>query len=123
MKRRGCGAIVNFSSTSAVQALTNSTVYAAMKAGVLGLTRAAAVELSPHRIRVNSIIPGMVGTPASMAKFDPTTMAARRAAMPLGRFGDPAEIAAAVAFLASDDCRYVQGAELVVDGGWTVATR
>ena len=123
MKRRGSGAIVNFSSTSALQALTNSTVYAAMKAGVLGLTRAAAVELSPHRIRVNSIIPGMVGTPASTAKFDPTTMASRLAAMPLGRFGDPAEIAAAVAFLASDDSRYVQGAELVVDGGWTVATR
>jgi NAD(P)-dependent dehydrogenase (short-subunit alcohol dehydrogenase family) len=123
MKRRGSGAIVNFSSTSAVQALTNSTVYAAMKAGVLGLTRAAAVELSPHGIRVNSVIPGMVGTPASLAQFDAATMATRLAAMPLARFGEPGEIAAAVAFLASDDSRYVQGAELVVDGGWTIATR
>ena len=123
MKRRGSGAIVNFSSTSALQALTKSTVYAAMKAGVLGLTRAAAVELSAHGIRVNSIIPGMVGTPASTSQFDAATIAGRLAAMPLGRFGDPAEIAAAVAFLASDDSRYVQGAELVVDGGWTVATR
>src|SRR5574340_559798 len=90
-------------------------VYAAMKAGVLGLTRAAAVELSSDRIRVNAVIPGMVGTPASKAQFDDATLAAREAAMPLGRFGDPQDIAAAVAFLAGDDARYVQGAEIVVD--------
>ena len=123
MKRRGSGAIVNLSSTSAVQALTDSIAYAAMKAGVLGLTRAAAVELSPHRIRVNAILPGMVGTPASIAQFDDTTVKARRAAMPLGRFGAPEEIASVAAFLASDDSRYVQGAQLVADGGWTIATR
>ena len=122
MKRRGSGAIVNLSSTSALQAMPNAIAYAAMKAGVLGLTRAAAVELSPHRIRVNTVIPGMVGTPASIGKFDDATMKARLSTMPLGRFGEPSEIAAAVAFLASDDSRYVQGAELVVDGGWTIAT-
>lgn len=121
MKRRGGGSVINLSSTSALQSLTDSMVYAAMKAGVLGLTRAAAVELSPHGIRVNSVVPGMVGTPASLAQFDPATLASRQAAMPLGRFGDPADIAAAVAFLASDDSRYVQGTQLVVDGGWTVA--
>jgi 3-oxoacyl-[acyl-carrier protein] reductase len=123
MKRRGSGAIVNLSSTSAVQALTDSIAYAAMKAGVLGLTRAAAVELSPHRIRVNAILPGMVGTPASVAQFDDATATARRAAMPLGRFGEPEEIASVAAFLASDDSRYVQGAQVVADGGWTIATR
>jgi NAD(P)-dependent dehydrogenase (short-subunit alcohol dehydrogenase family) len=62
----------------------------------------------------------MVGTPASKAQFDAGTLAAREAAMPLGRFGAPEDIAAAVAFLASGDGAYVNGAELVVDGGWTV---
>lgn len=123
MKRRGAGAIINLSSTSALQAMTHSMVYAAMKAGVLGLTRAAAVELSPHRIRVNAIVPGMIGTPASIAQFDDATVAARLSAMPLGRFGEPQEIAAVAAFLASDDSRYVQGAEIVADGGWTIAAR
>jgi NAD(P)-dependent dehydrogenase (short-subunit alcohol dehydrogenase family) len=123
MRRRGGGAIVNLSSTSALQALTHSMAYAAMKAGVLGLTRASAVELSPHGIRVNAIVPGMVGTPASVGKFDEATVAARLAAMPLGRFGEPQEIASVAAFLASDDSRYVQGAEIVADGGWTIATR
>ena len=123
MKRRGSGAIVNLSSTSALQAMPNAIAYAAMKAGVLGLTRAAAVELSPHRIRVNAIVPGMVGTPASVGKFDDATMSARLSTMPLGRFGEPHEIAAVAAFLASDDSAYVQGAEIVADGGWTIETR
>lgn len=123
MKRRGSGAIVNLSSSSAVQSLPHSIAYAAMKAGVLGLTRAAAVELSPHRIRVNAILPGMIGTPASIGKFDDATVNARLAAMPLGRFGEPEEIASVAAFLASDDARYVQGAQVAVDGGWTIATR
>ncbi|HRH85248.1 MAG TPA: glucose 1-dehydrogenase [Rubrivivax sp.] len=120
MRRRGGGSVINLSSTSALHPVTESIVYAAMKAGVLGLTRAAAVELARDRIRVNSVIPGMVGTPASKAQFDAPTLAAREAAMPLGRFGRPEDIAAAVAYLASDDSAYVHGAELLVDGGWTV---
>jgi 3-oxoacyl-[acyl-carrier protein] reductase len=120
MQRRGGGSIVNISSTGAVHPTLHSIVYGAMKAGVIGLTRAASVELSPHRIRVNNVLPGMVGTAASKAQYDSETLAAREAAMPLGRFGDPQDIVGAVAFLASDDSRYVQGAEIVVDGGWTV---
>jgi NAD(P)-dependent dehydrogenase (short-subunit alcohol dehydrogenase family) len=123
MQRRGGGAIVNLSSTAALNPQTQAIVYSAMKAGVLGLTRAAAVELSPLRIRVNAVIPGMVGTPASKAQFDGATLAEREAAMPLQRFGEPEEIAAAVAFLASDDAGYVQGTQLVVDGGWTLGPR
>ena len=123
MQRRGGGSIVNLSSTSALHPQADSIVYAAMKGGVIGLTRAAAVELSPQRIRVNAIVPGMVGTPASKAQFDEATLAGREAAMPLGRFGHPEDIAAAVAFLASDDGAYVQGTQLIVDGGWTVGTR
>ncbi len=120
MKRAGRGSVVNISSVGAVQAQPDSIVYAAMKGGVIALTRAAAVELSPERIRVNVVLPGMVGTPASKAQFDAATLAAREGAMPLGRFGAPEDIAGAVAFLASDDAAYVQGAELFVDGGWTV---
>lgn len=123
MLRRGSGSVINLSSTSALRGMADSMVYAAMKAGVLGLTQAAAIELSPQRIRVNAIVPGMVGTPASKAQFDEATLAARQARMPLGRFGEPEDIAAAVAFLASDDSLYVQGTQLVVDGGWTVAAQ
>jgi 3-oxoacyl-[acyl-carrier protein] reductase len=123
MAARGGGSIVNVSSTGAVHPTRHSIVYGAMKAGVIGLTRAAAVELSPQRIRVNNVLPGMVGTPASKAQYDEKTLAEREAAMPLGRFGDPEDIAGAVAFLASDDSRYVQGADIVVDGGWTVGMR
>ncbi len=122
MQRRGGGSIINLSSIGARNPGPNTLVYAALKAGVLGLTRAAAVDFSALRIRVNAVLPGMVGTPASKAQFDAPTLAAREAIMPLGRFGEPEEIAAAVAFLASDDARYVQGAELVVDGGWTVGS-
>ena len=74
-------------------------------------------------IRVNAIAPGMIGTPASIAQFDETTIAARQAEMPLGRFGTPEEIAALAAFLASDEASYLQGAIVTADGGWTVPAR
>ena len=121
MQRRGGGSVINLGSVSAQYAYPGSIVYSAMKAGVQGLTRAAAIELSPHRIRVNTVLPGMVGTEASKAQFDSETLTARLAQMPLARFGEPEEIAAAVAFLASEESSYVQGADIVVDGGWTLA--
>jgi NAD(P)-dependent dehydrogenase (short-subunit alcohol dehydrogenase family) len=121
MQRRGGGAVVNLCSTAALQALPNAIAYSALKAGVLGLTRAAAVELSAQHIRVNAIVPGMVGTPASLAHYDAPTLAQRQAQLPLVRFGEPKEIASAVAFLASADSSYVQGAALVADGGWTIS--
>jgi NAD(P)-dependent dehydrogenase (short-subunit alcohol dehydrogenase family) len=121
MERRGGGSVINLCSTSAVQAMPNSIAYAALKAGVMGLTRAAAVELSPQRIRVNAIVPGMIGTPASVAQFDEATIVKRHAQMPLGRFGEPEEIASVATFLASDESSYVQGAGIVADGGWTIA--
>jgi 3-oxoacyl-[acyl-carrier protein] reductase len=121
MERRGGGSVINLCSTSALQAFPNSIAYSALKAGVMGLTRAAAIELSPRRIRVNALVPGMIGTPASVAQFDEATLARRRAQMPLGRFGDPAEIASVATFLASDESSYIQGAGITADGGWTVA--
>jgi 3-oxoacyl-[acyl-carrier protein] reductase len=123
MERRGGGAIINLSSVSAFHPAKDSVAYSALKAGVVGLSRAAAVELSPKKIRVNVIAPGMIGTPASLAQFDETTIATRQAEMPLGRFGAPGEIAGVAAFLASDDSTYVQGAVLTADGGWTVPAR
>jgi 3-oxoacyl-[acyl-carrier protein] reductase len=123
MERRGGGSIVNLSSVSAFHPAKDSIAYSALKAAVIGLSRAAAVELSPKKIRVNVIAPGMIGTPASIAQFDETTIVTRQAEMPLGRFGAPEEIAALAAFLASDDASYVQGAVITADGGWTVPAR
>jgi 3-oxoacyl-[acyl-carrier protein] reductase len=121
MQRRGGGSVINLCSTSAFQSMSNSIAYSALKAGVMGLTRAAAVELSPHRIRVNAITPGMIGTEASVAQFDDATIAKRSAQMPLGRFGEASEIASVAAFLACDDSSYVQGSAITADGGWTIA--
>jgi 3-oxoacyl-[acyl-carrier protein] reductase len=123
MERRGGGSIVNLASVAAFHPAKHSIAYSAVKAGVVGLTRAAAMELSPKRIRVNAIAPGMIGTPASIAQFDEATIATRQAEMPLGRFGEPEEIAALAAFLASDEASYVQGAIVTADGGWTVAAK
>ena len=123
MERRGGGSIINLASVSAFHPAKDSIAYSAVKAGVVGLTRAAAMELSPKRIRVNAIAPGMIGTPASIAQFDEATIATRQAEMPLGRFGEPEEIAALAAFLASDEASYVQGAIVTADGGWTVAAK
>lgn len=121
MRRAGAGSIVNICSTAAHRVLANAAAYSAMKAAVAGLTRAAAVELGREGIRVNAVTPGMIGTPASVANYDAGTLAARQNAIPARRFGEPAEIADAVLFLACGESAYVQGQEIVVDGGWTVA--
>lgn len=123
MTRNGGGVIVNLTSVSASHPAKHSIVYSAVKAGVTGLTRASAMELGPMGIRVNAVAPGMIGTPASIAQFDETTLATRQAEMPSGRFGAPEEIAALAAFLASDEASYLQGAVVTADGGWTVAAR
>lgn len=121
MKRRGAGSVINLSSAAAVQAFKGSVAYCALKAGVAGLTRAAAVELAPHGIRVNAIAPGMIATPASVGYFDQATLEVRARNVPLGRFGEPQEIAALAAFLASADSSYINGAMVMADGGLTVA--
>ena len=121
MQRRGSGSVVNVCSTNALRGMPNSIAYAAMKAGVLGLTRSAAIELSPQRIRVNAVVPGMVATHAVKANFSEATLAARVGAIPMSRFAEPSEIASVVAFLASEESSYIQGAEIVIDGGWSVS--
>ena len=112
------GAIVNMSSTNGLAAEANYAHYNASKGGVLLLTRTMAVELGKHGIRVNALCPGKIRTPLSEAIEDREVVARfERESIPLGRSGTPDEVAAAYAFLASDDASFIHGEALVIDGG------
>jgi NAD(P)-dependent dehydrogenase (short-subunit alcohol dehydrogenase family) len=119
------GAIVNISSIHASHAFANAIPYACSKAGLLALTRNLALELAPRKIRVNAVCPGYIDTPMwdewlRMAP-NPEELAIQTAALhPLGRRGVPADVASAVAFLASFQAAWITGTHLVVDGGLTI---
>jgi NAD(P)-dependent dehydrogenase (short-subunit alcohol dehydrogenase family) len=124
MGPRGRGAIVVTGSELGILGQQGYVGYTATKGGVLAMTRAFAAELAPLGIRVNSISPGTTETPMLTAEFvaapDPAReRAENESTIPLGRFGQPDDIAAAVAFLLSDEAGYITGANLVVDGGRT----
>jgi NAD(P)-dependent dehydrogenase (short-subunit alcohol dehydrogenase family) len=123
MRGRG-GAIVNVSSRLASIGVPTMAMYSAAKGALLSLTRAAAVELARDGIRVNAVAPGMTRTPLfeAWAAAEGRDVVARAAeAVPQGRFATPEEVAAAIAFLASDDAAHSTGASLPVDGGYTAA--
>jgi len=116
----GGGAIVTIASTAALQpdAGEPTAPYNASKAGVVALTKQLAVELAPHRIRVNTVCPGVIDTPMLRVMDDPEAGERfLREGVPLQRLGAPSEVAQAIAFLASDAAAYITGVALPVDGG------
>ncbi len=117
------GAIVNVSSAAGIRAVPNRLAYVASKFGVVGISQAMALELGPHGIRVNVVCPGMIRTPMTTPMFaDPENVERIRAAHPIGREGEATEIAAANAFLLSDDASFMTGSVIAVDGGNTAGT-
>ena len=118
MLRAGWGRIVNVSSVAALRGNAGQANYCAAKAGVVGLTKALAREVGRKGITVNAVAPGLVDTDL-VADLDPARRAALLEEVPAGRTGTPAEIAAAVRFLCSDDAAYVNGCVMTVDGGMT----
>jgi len=133
MTARGGGAIVNTASIAALQTGAAPTAYSVAKAGVLHLTALAAAELSRHNIRVNAVCPGFITTNIFTASLDIDMGKRAQAngmiagiaahAQPIQRAGRPEDIAAAVAYLASDDASFVTGTHITVDGGITIGPR
>ena len=111
------GRIVNVSSNYGVTGSAPRVHYSAAKAGIIGLTKALALELAPHGITVNAVAPGPTGTARVRGKYSDEEWAERAQGIPLGRCGEPEDIAEAVAFLASDGARYITGQTLHVNGG------
>ena len=112
------GSVINVSSIAGFIYTGNTVAYTASKGGLHSLTVALARELGPHGIRVNAIAPGAVNTSMSPSASDPDKLANLLKRVPLGRIGQPADIAGPVVFLASAMSAYVTGATLVVDGGY-----
>ena len=122
MLKQGGGAIVNTSSGAGVKGIPGQAAYCAAKYGVVGLTKAAALDYAKSNIRINAVCPGIIETPM-MDRFSGGTPEGRErviAQEPVGRMGRPEEIAAAVLWLCSDATAFVVGHALVVDGGQTV---
>ncbi len=113
------GAIVNVASTAALRSTLNSLVYSGIKAGMLGLTRAAAAELGAKRIRVNAVCPSAVPTEGTQRNRNAERDAFRVARTPLGRLGTVEDIARSICYLASDEAGFVTAQTLAVDGGVT----
>ena len=127
MKRRGGGTIINFASQAGRRGEANVTIYCSTKAAVISITQSLALELASDNIRVNAIAPGVIDTPmwkhvdSQFAVYEHKPLGQKKRevgeAVPLGRMGDPEDVAAPCVFLASDDARYITAQTLNVDGG------
>jgi NAD(P)-dependent dehydrogenase (short-subunit alcohol dehydrogenase family) len=112
------GRIVHMASTNGLVGEANLSHYNASKFGVVGLTMTMAIDLASYNIRVNSVCPGLIKTRLTeRSRNDPTWTGEYLKKIPLNRFGEPDEVAAAVAFLASKDSGFITGHQLVIDGG------
>lgn len=121
MVKQGGGAIVNTSSLAGLRALEGSPFYVTSKHGIIGLTKSAALEYGKAGIRVNAVCPGLILTPPILKDFgDSLAEAVRKERIPLGRLGNPEEVAEVVVWLCSDAASFVTGDAIVVDGGTVV---
>ena len=122
MIKNGKGKIVNFGSIASFMGRPDRVAYVAAKTGVLGLTRALAVDLTGKNINVNTICPGLISTPFNQ-KFaeDPVHGEAWGKETIVGRWGVPSDISGAAVFLSSDDADFINGSEIKIDGGWLAA--
>lgn len=119
LERAGGGAIVNMSSILGSVGFANAAPYVAAKHALLGLTRTAAMEYAPKRIRVNAVGPAFIDTPLLSANLSPEMMAGLAALHPMGRIGTVAEVSALTCFLLSDRASFITGSYHLVDGGYT----
>ena len=119
MLARGGGAIINVASILGTVGTANSPAYVAAKHGVLGLTKAAAIEYATQNIRVNAVGPGYIATPLLTSTLDEAAMQAIADMHPVKRLGTGAEVAALIVFLASDEAEFITGSYHLVDGGYT----
>ena len=121
LRQAGGGAIINMSSQLGLVGVDNSSPqYQASKGAVRVFTKTTAIQYASEGIRANSVHPGPIATPRTAARrADPERFAMTVARVPLGRYGEPEEIAYGVVYLASDEAAFITGSELVIDGGWT----
>jgi NAD(P)-dependent dehydrogenase (short-subunit alcohol dehydrogenase family) len=120
MLANGHGKIISLASQAGTVALPEHVAYCASKSGLLGMTRVLALEWGPRGITANTISPTVVLTPLGIGAWDNEKGRAHQAEVPVGRFAMPNEIAAVAAFLASDAANMINGADIVVDGGFTI---
>jgi NAD(P)-dependent dehydrogenase (short-subunit alcohol dehydrogenase family) len=120
MKGADYGRIINMTSIMSHVALAGRTAYAASKTALLGFTRALALELAPEKITVNGISPGVFATEMNIPlTTNPELSAQFLSKIPMGRWGDPAEIGRMAVYLCSEDAGFITGTDILIDGGWT----